>query len=297
MARKQIVLLFIVLAVGLSTIAQTAWVAAQTEPPPPPPPAVVPDMRETKPPVLCADCAPSDVENHAPFDAETHKKTLEGLLNNSYIAELRRALYLQDTFHQLESKVHFDNCDFQSSMEYLTTLLEEAGQHVETAKAAKSSNRSAMEAPVRKAFFALGQALHGVQDFYAHSNYVELQTPKVKRVADIRVLAPWRKEGRDRIGKLQAEGLISGVVPWGFPKKCPAGTLSHSDLAKDSATTKSGGKIVAHLRNRSQYEIAVSLAHKASQSLMRDAFGRWPLLKEINGPNVAFEILLDRRGL
>jgi hypothetical protein len=143
----------------------------------------------------------------------------------------------------------------------------------------------------------LGQALHGVQDFYAHTNYVELQTPKVKKVTDFEIIAPWRMDGRDRIGQIRREGLISGFVFWGFPQKCPSGTMSHGDLAKDSADTKSGKQLVAHLQNLNRYRIAVFLAREASLNLMRDAFKRWPLLSEVNGKNVAFEILLDRRGI
>ena len=71
--------------------------------------------------------------------------------------------------------------------------------------------------------------------------------------------------------------------------------MSHRELAKDSETTKSGKKKVPHLQNITQYRIAVFLAREASLELFRDAFKRWPLLKEVNGPNVAFEVLVDRR--
>jgi hypothetical protein len=258
---------------------------------PPPPPETIPDIRAARPVVACVDC---DV----PFDTATHKQVLEGLVNNPYVGELRKALYLQDVVHQFESKAHFDNCDFDSSTEYLTSLLEDAGKHVEAAQAAKSAgDMRGKENAVKRAFFALGQALHGVQDFYAHTNYVELRTPKISKVTDLEIIAPWRKEGRDRIAQLRQEGMISGFVFWGFPQKCPRGTMSHSDLAKDSADTKSGKQLVAHLQNLSQYRIAVFLAREASLIFMRDAFRRWPLLKEVNGQNVAFEVLVDRRGL
>ena len=89
-----------------------------------------------------------------------------------------------------------------------------------------------MQHAARQAFFALGQALHGVQDFYAHTNYVELQAPKVTRVTNIEVVAPWQAAGRARIEQLRKDGLYSGHVFWGFPQKCPSGTPSHHDLAK-----------------------------------------------------------------
>jgi hypothetical protein len=55
--------------------------------------------------------------------------------------------------------------------------------------------------------------------------------------------------------------------------------------------------LVPHLQNLSQYRIAVFMARKASLSLMRYAFQHWPLLKEVNGNDIAFEIILDHRGV
>lgn len=278
-------------AVGLCAFLLSSIAHGADPPKPAPPPPALPDMRTTRPAVLCIDC-------DAPFDTTTHKAVLEGLLANPYNAELRRALYLQDTLHQFESRAHFDNCDFDSAIEYIESFWNEANTHVDTAQKAKAAgNAQATSDAARKAFFALGQALHGTQDFYAHSNYVELAKAGVKRVTDMEVIAPWRPAGKARIKALQAQGLVSGHVFWGFPQKCPDGAKTHAELAKDSETTLSGKQKVPHLQNISQYGIAVFLAREASQQLMRDAFRKWPLLKELNGPNAAFEVLLDRRGL
>lgn len=276
----------------LSSSLLAAGSALAADPPrPPAPPATVPDIVRTNPPVLCVGC-------DEPFDTTTHKEVLARLVNNPYNTELRKALYLQDIVHQFESKAHFDNCDFDSSIAYITSLLDEAETHVAAASKAKAAgNQEEVKMAAGRAFFAIGQALHGVQDFYAHTNYVELEAPKVKKVTDLELIAPWRANGRDRIKELQGRGLVSGFVFWGFPQNCPRGTASHSDLAKDSAATKSGARHVAHLQNLSQYRIAVYLAREASLQLMTDAFKRWPLLRELNGQNVAVEILLDRRGI
>jgi hypothetical protein len=233
-----------------------------------------------------------------PFDLPSHKELLKDLADNPYIGQLRTALYVQDIRHQFESKAHFDNCHFEGAQTYLGSLIEEAGGHANDAAAARTGgDANAATAAAKKAFFALGQALHAVQDFYAHTNYVELQAPKAKEAGDIPVIAPWRKADQDKIADLRKAGLVSGHVFWGFPKDCPANTISHHDLAKDSADTKSGKKLVPHLNNLSQYRLAVFLARQASLQLMQEAFQRWPVLKDINGPNVAFEIVLDRRGL
>ena len=265
--------------------------AAKPSNPPPPPPPAAPDLRATKPVVVCVNC-------EEPFDASTHQEILNELLNNPYISELRKASYYQDIVHQFESKAHFDNCDFDSTLDYIDSLMGEAKAHAEAAQHAKSTNdKQALETEVKSAFWAIGQTLHAVQDFYAHSNYVEIEAPKVAKVTDIKIVEPWKPEGRDLINQEQKIGLISGVVFWGLPQKCPAGTLSHGDLAKDSADTKSGKKLIARLQNISQYRIAVFLAREASINLISDAFKRWPILAEVNGKNVAFDMFIDRRGI
>lgn len=151
---------------------------------PPKPPEDVPDLRTVKPIVVCGNC-------DQPFDTSTHKEVLEGLVSNKYVGELRKALYLQDTYHQFESKVHFDNCDFDDGIAYIDSLLAEVDRHVTAALAAQDEkDQAAVEASVLNAFFALGQALHGVQDFYAHTNYVELSVGQVKKSTDIDVVSP-----------------------------------------------------------------------------------------------------------
>ncbi|WP_156901631.1 HET-C-related protein [Azohydromonas australica] len=262
---------------------------------PPPPSIEVPDLRTVNPVVVCGNC-------DQPFDTSTHKEVLQGLVSNKYIGELRKALYWQDTYHQSKSKAHFDNCAFNEAVGYMESLLAEVDSHVQSAKVANEQGDAASaDAALVKAFFALGQTLHGVQDFYAHTNYVELSVSQVKKSTDIEVIAPWKPEGKQRIAELVSKppgkALVSGVVFWGFPQICPNGTLSHKDMAKDKATTTSGMLKVAHLQNRNQYQIAVQLAREASQELIDYAFRKWPLMKKANGENVAFEVLVDRRGL
>jgi hypothetical protein len=286
-----------VLLAGVSSVVVSVGAIAQSSgpPKPPTPPVEIPDLRTVNPVIVCGNC-------DRPFDTSTHKEVLEGLVSNKYIGELRKALYLQDSYHQFESKAHFDNCAFNEAIGYIDSLLAEVDGHVKGAQAAKDRDDVATkDTSLLKAFFALGQALHGVQDFYAHSNYVELSVGQAKRSTDIEVIAPWKKTGKERIadlvGNSPGKGLVSGFVFWGFPQACPKDSPSHAELAKDKETTPSGKIKVAHLENRSHYQIAVQLAREASQELIDDSFRRWPLLKEANGQNVAFEVLVDRRGL
>ena len=110
-------------AIALAALALHALGAAFAEPakppaPPLPQPLDVPDLVKTRPLVLCVDC-------DKPFDVTVHKGLLEGLAGNRYVAELRKALYVQDLWHQFESKAHFDNCDFDGATGYLASLLDE----------------------------------------------------------------------------------------------------------------------------------------------------------------------------
>lgn len=254
-------------------------------------PTDVPDIRLVETTISCVGCG-------KPFDTATHKKILDGLVDNAFIGELRRALYVQDSLHQFESKAHFDNCDFDNAVAYIDSILDETDKLVRAASEHKvKGDLPALEDVIRKAFFALGQGLHSVQDFYAHSNYVELSASAAKKTQDIAVVAPWRKSGQARINELKKGGLLSGYVFWGFPQQCPSGSISHADLAKDKVSTKSGAVKVPHLQNQTQYQIAAYLARTASEQFLADAFKRWPLLKEVNGELVAFEVLVDRRGL
>lgn len=272
-----------------SLMIWTTGAAGQQKPPPP---------SDAIPALLVSGATTACVGCDNPFDTDTHTQLLEGLVANPYVSELRKALYTQDIGHQFQSKAHFDNCHFAGSFSYLNELAKEVDEHAASARAAKDANdTAATSASARKAFFALGQILHGTQDFYAHSNYVELNTPKVTKATDIPVFAPWREGDQDKISDMQARGLVSGFVFWGYPQDCTAGARSHHDLAKDSADTKSGKLLNPHLENLSNYRIAILLARQASLQLMQDAFQRWPILREINGPNVAFEVILDRRGL
>jgi hypothetical protein len=281
-----------IFCVSIGCFASVGLAQTASPPPKPPPPSdTVPGLVQSKSVRMCVGC-------DKPFDFPAHKELLEGLADNPYIGQLRAALYVQDIRHQFESKAHFDNCHFEGAQNYLVSLIEEAGSHADAARLARNKgDTNAAVISAKNAFFALGQALHAVQDFYAHTNYVELQIPKAKEAGDIPVIAPWRKADQDKIADLRKAGLVSGYVYWGFPQDCPAGTISHHDLAKDSADTVSGKRLVAKLNNLSQFRLAVFLARQASVELMQEAFARWPVLRELNGPNVAFEILLDRRGL
>jgi hypothetical protein len=178
----------VIIGFSLLTFASPNVAFAQCKPAPPNVP--LPQLGDAPVTTTCVDC---DI----PFDTTTHEQLLGGLASNPYVFELRRALYLQDTVHQFESKAHFDNCDFDSSITNIGALLEETERYVERASAANRSGvKEDVQSTIGSAFFSLGQAMHAVQDFYAHTNYVELKIPTAKKADDIEVVEPF---GVDRV--------------------------------------------------------------------------------------------------
>jgi hypothetical protein len=280
-----------VLLMGSLALVLGWFGAGVTESPPPkplPPSDMVPPIDARTTTAVCVGCG-------EPFDFPGHEMVMKDLLRSAYVARLRHAMYVQDIFHQFESKAHFDNCDFDGAIGYLVTLWAETGDYVGVAQQALDA--TARDAAILDAFFRLGQALHAIQDFYAHTDYVERQVPAARKPTDIPVIRPWRAAERGRLDALRAQGLISGFVYWGFPWRCVTRKPAHGDIAKDSAATRSGRIKVPHLQNLSRHELAVFLAREASKDYLEDAFKQWPLLRQANGPHVGFDMLVDRRGL
>lgn len=255
-----------------------------------PPASTIPPLLESRAEPFCIDCLP--------FEPKAHKAQLAKLVNNEYVAELRKALYMQDVVHQTQSKAHFDNCDFDGSVAYIQALMKDVGEQVALATAAGDKGDSKEKAArVRQAFFTLGQALHGTQDFYAHTNYLEMHVGSVSKIQQMKVVPVWTEAGAEQVKALVNKGLKSGYVFWGLPQKCSTKSPSHAELAKDSEKTASGKLAIAHLQNLSQFTAAQFLARRASLELVSYAFDRWPLLKEMNGQALAFEVLVENRDL
>jgi Heterokaryon incompatibility protein Het-C len=267
-----------------------------TPPPPPAPGHDIPRVDARTIRVECIDCG-------AKFTLEQHKEALErlvvdGLVTNKMLAELRKATYLQDTYYQFQSSAHFDNCAFTPGEDYIDELLAETDRHVAEAAVSRAANHVAdADSSVRAAFFALGQALHGVQDFYAHSNYIEIERDDAVVFAALEVVPIWTPSGRETItGLIKTKGLRSGRVWWGLPKFCDE-TETHGELNKDTETSSRGSQRAQQWENVTLHKAAYSVAVTASISFLRYAYQRWPLLAEVGGREVVFDVFQDRRRL
>jgi hypothetical protein len=283
--------------IAVLTLSYTVAIAAQipTEPPPPPP-KTLPAVDEKTIRVNCIDCG-------GRFTLAQHKEVLKrlvggGAVKHEHLAELRKAMYWQDSIHQFESKAHFDNCAFGDGAQYIQELLDEAGRKITSAeKLQRDGDLVRANKETLDAFFALGQALHAIQDFYAHSNYVELERAKKRPFAELRILPLWTQQGRASLARLaESGGLHSGYVIWGLGKRCSDGIPSHGTMSKDAEKGR-GAEHVAHWENITLHRVARSLATEASLAFLKYAYGRWPYLAKVAGKEVVFDVFQDRRGL
>ena len=144
----------------------------------------------------------------------------------------------QDLVYSNDATAHFDNCTFEESIAYVEKLLNDADGQV---KAGKPND----------AVTSIGRALHGIQDFYSHSNYVELMAHRHPTdFKAVKIVAVWTVDGQKSIEPLIKEGLVSGRFP-DSPRRCGLTAPNHKDLAKDSRTFNAAArKIVPGWANR-----------------------------------------------
>lgn len=169
----------------------------------------------------------------------TANDDLGGFLAEEHLAIVLLANVLQDLY-QTDSRMHFDNCAFSAGADYVHdewSLIEAS---------AESSEPTALG--------ACGRLLHAVQDFYSHSNWVELHL-------DVDPIPVW-----DLAGSSLPSDVVSGTWVLGRPKNCRPGTPSHSELNKDDAHSDSGREIVGagpH-QGKTLFDLASDVAVRAS---------------------------------
>ena len=171
---------------------------------------------------------------------------------------------------------HFDDCNFSGGSAVVQTS---------EAEAVSELDPSAPPAADLRAIRAFGHSLHAVQDFYAHTNWIELggeelvdrtlgafptlshystilstgfvivQGAKPKRAAltrDDDAPYPASAVVTVKLDKRRAPGLISGTVDYEAGDYCPHSVaMTHDELNKDKSTN--AGRI-------EQYEAAKTLA-------------------------------------
>lgn len=225
------------------------------------------------------------------FKLEFHQK-LSGMKNPECTAMIDRAHWMQDIFLQSESRMHFDNCAFEEGIGFIqemAAIVREQGKHPDDA------------AMRREALFALGRALHTIQDFYAHSTYVELMdksaAANVSREEGLPVFKLWEQTARSELPALRKQELVSGTWAIGGPKKCGSSNKTHGELAKDSKATSSGAAKLAHAKQwklENRFEAAFDLARRATLQFVNEVVPP-ELVKSCGGVMAALVLVDDQR--
>jgi hypothetical protein len=193
------------------------------------------------------------------------------------------AQWRQDILVATNSAAHFDNCAFHESVAYIKQFLDEAEAQIKAGKP-------------EEAVATIGRALHGIQDFYAHSNYVEMMATQFpSSFATVPTLKVWTGEGQAELEKLMTAGLISGRYP-DQPQLCSAAVPEHKEIAKDSRSFNAEArKVVAGWENRTYYNAALELSQRATNDFLLDVLQRWPSLQTKCGTTLGYLSIVDRR--
>lgn len=148
---------------------------------------------------------------------------------------------------QLNSCLHFDNCAFECG----------AAQIAQQWALIDSQPATGRFGDV--GLSAFGRVLHSTQDFYAHSNWVELHLDQPS-------IPVWDQD----TASLPA-AIVSGTFFLDTPKNCRPGTPTHDELNKDSPTSKAGATIVRSgpHAGRSLFDLAYATAVAASAAQFR----------------------------
>lgn len=159
---------------------------------------------------------------------------------------------------------HFDDCNFTGGSQVVASSQAEAVAQLDPAAASPESDLLVVR--------AFARSLHALQDFYAHSNWVELggdvlvddslapfsilrpystlpssgfvviQGAKPKHAAltrDEAAAYPTSALVRFKLGRVRAPGLISGIVDYEAGNFCPASVaMTHDELNKDKSSNE-----------------------------------------------------------
>lgn len=242
----------------------------------------------------------ASVSSVRPFDPSIHEKmTPTGAVCTE---QLNAAIYRQDVLHAFESRAHYDNCAFELANDYILSLLAKS-EHAFSQRPDQLADAERVPQNILDGMLFLGQILHAIQDFYAHSSYVEfIQQQEVipELEQNIPVILLWTDQGQRQLIKYADQGLRSGKVWWTFPQHCKGDTPTHSDLAKDSPSTPAGSKEsvwkrAVGTRFQNNYNIAYNLAHRSTRGFLQWSGKHWPIIEKYCGKTLKYIITRDLR--
>jgi hypothetical protein len=151
--------------------------------------------------------------------AQMTRQANGGILNEEQLSVVILHNMLVDA-DQLNSCLHFDNCAFACGLEQINqqwALIDALSSHDRFDNLGLS---------------AFGRLLHTTQDFYAHSNWVELHLQEA-------TIPIWDLQ----LSSLPSD-IVSGTFALDLPKCCGSSAPSHGSLNKDDPGSQEGRTIV-----------------------------------------------------
>lgn len=183
-------------------------------------------------------------------------------LRPDILTALQAANVATDIEFVLENANHFDDCNFTGGSQVIRRSQAEAVAELDPSLASPEADLLAIRAWAR--------SLHALQDFYAHTNWIELggetlvdrslaafstlrpystvpssgfivvqgDPPKATAVArDVDAAYPTNAVVTIKSGRKNGPGLISGTVDYEAGNFCPASVaMTHEELNKDKST-------------------------------------------------------------
>lgn len=99
---------------------------------------------------------------------------------------------------------------------------------------------------VAQSVIDFGKALHTIQDFYAHSTYLECNVPLIRVSGDVLSVAEWNGEDYE-CGTIVGTTLVSGIQTGYVEITPPAGSVLHDLLNKDKPSSTQGAKVITRV--------------------------------------------------
>ena len=219
----------------------------------------------------------------------------DGNLTNCSL-ELNRAAVRQDLgINAVLAKAHFDGCSFKAGLNYIEEVWNTAVQSSDGAKELfKKGRYASANIYAAGSMLTLGKALHAIQDFYAHSNFTEIQRGNETIFGTIEPIPLWTQLGRDQVTELIAKnGLVSGTVSYQIGQnECGADAKSHGELNKDFDDESAP---IKGWEGRNLHRAAYDLAIQASGMFLEDWFNASPHMKNFCLHGVIFAARPDAR--
>ena len=135
------------------------------------------------------------------------------------------------------SPFHFDNNKLFEGREHVEFYMNWARDGL----AGPIPTTDAEREQVGKSFLRFGIALHAIQDFYAHSTWVENNRDLVRIGGRIDSAPLWNGEDHWGTGTTDVAGVTVAGVQTGYERlPTPPGSVSHAALNKDHANTTQG---------------------------------------------------------